>query len=79
MTSVRRSVEQDWAAIEDLLGVSRSLSRLGDVHGTRSSEAHMRFDSRAKVVTAPGLAQTLAWASSYYLPALLATSSARAS
>jgi predicted MFS family arabinose efflux permease len=32
----------------------------------------MRFDSRAKVVTALGLAQTLAWASSYYLPAMLA-------
>jgi MFS family permease len=32
----------------------------------------MRFGSRAKVVTALGLAQTLAWASSYYLPAMLA-------
>ena len=32
----------------------------------------MRFDSRARVVTALGLAQTLAWASSYYLAAMLA-------
>ena len=32
----------------------------------------MRFDSRSRVVTALGLAQTLAWASSYYLPAMLA-------
>jgi predicted MFS family arabinose efflux permease len=32
----------------------------------------MRFDARARAVTALGLAQTLAWASSYYLPAILA-------
>ena len=32
----------------------------------------MTVDSRTRVVTALGLAQTLAWASSYYLPAMLA-------
>ena|SRR2546425_8670853 len=33
--------------------------------------------SRTSTVTSLGLAQTLAWASSYYLPAILATSMAR--
>lgn len=37
----------------------------------------MRFDERARAVTVLGLAQTLAWASSYYLPAMLAVSMAR--
>ena len=37
----------------------------------------MRFDQRARAVTALGLAQTLAWASSYYLPAMLAAPMAR--
>ncbi|MES2889101.1 MAG: MFS transporter [Pseudomonadota bacterium] len=37
----------------------------------------MTADRRARAVTALGLAQTLAWASSYYLPAMLATSMAR--
>ena len=34
-------------------------------------------DSQTRTVTCLGLAQTLAWASSYYLPAMLATSMAR--
>jgi predicted MFS family arabinose efflux permease len=37
----------------------------------------MRLDARARAVTALGLAQTLAWASSYYLPAMLAVPMAR--
>lgn len=37
----------------------------------------MTFDERARAVTALGLAQTLAWASSYYLPAMLAAPMAR--
>lgn len=37
----------------------------------------MRASARASVVTALGLAQTLAWASSYYLPAMLAVPMAR--
>jgi len=37
----------------------------------------MNFDARARAVTVLGLAQTLAWASSYYLPAMLAAPMAR--
>src|SRR3546814_1134500 len=37
----------------------------------------MRIDRRAVTVTSLGLTQTLAWASSYYLPAMLASSMAR--
>lgn len=37
----------------------------------------MKFDTRARAVTALGLTQTLAWASSYYLPAMLAAPMAR--
>lgn len=37
----------------------------------------MRLGSRAGTVTALGVAQTLAWASSYYLPAILAVPMAR--
>ncbi|UYO95273.1 MFS transporter [Pollutimonas sp. M17] len=37
----------------------------------------MRIDRRAVTVTSLGLTQTLAWASSYYLPAMLAGSMAR--
>src|SRR3546814_20575141 len=37
----------------------------------------MRIDRRAVTVTSLGLTQTLAWASSYYLPAMPASSMAR--
>src|SRR5690554_7286269 len=39
--------------------------------------SEMRIDRRITTVSSLGITQTLAWASSYYLPAMLAASMAR--
>jgi predicted MFS family arabinose efflux permease len=43
----------------------------------KTKHQEMKFDARARTVTALGITQTLAWASSYYLPAMLAVPMAR--